>query len=86
MRERIHKERTAALGAHVASLDEEQREALWAALPVLEELAEQLPGPHGPRGSHGPDGRDGSDGQSALRGQRGSRERQGVQDQQGGRQ
>jgi DNA-binding MarR family transcriptional regulator len=46
MRERIHKERTAALGAHVESLDEEQREALWAALGVLEELAEQLPGPH----------------------------------------
>jgi DNA-binding MarR family transcriptional regulator len=46
MRERIHKERTAALGAHVESLDEQQREALWAALGVLEELAEQLPGPH----------------------------------------
>ena len=50
MRERIHRERTAALGAHVESLDEEQREALWAALPVLEELAEQLPGPHGSNG------------------------------------
>jgi DNA-binding MarR family transcriptional regulator len=46
MRERIHKERTAALGAHVEELDAEQREALWAALPVLERLAEQLPGPH----------------------------------------
>jgi DNA-binding MarR family transcriptional regulator len=47
MRERIHKERTAALGAHVESLDEEQREALWAALPVLEALAEDLPGRRG---------------------------------------
>jgi DNA-binding MarR family transcriptional regulator len=46
MRERIHRERTAALGAHVEALEEEQREALWEALPVLEELAEQLPGPH----------------------------------------
>jgi DNA-binding MarR family transcriptional regulator len=44
MRERIHRERTVALGAHVEALEEEQREALWAALPVLEELAEQLPG------------------------------------------
>jgi DNA-binding MarR family transcriptional regulator len=51
MRERIHRERTAALGAHVEALAEEQREALWAALPVLEALAEQLPGPH--RGPHG---------------------------------
>ena len=50
MRERIHKERTAALGMHVEALDEEQREALWAALPVLEALAERLPGPHGSRG------------------------------------
>ena len=47
MRERIHKERTAALSAHVESLDEEQRQALWAALGVLETLAEQLPGPRG---------------------------------------
>jgi DNA-binding MarR family transcriptional regulator len=58
MRERIHRERTAALGAHVDGLDEQQREALWTALPVLEELAEQLPGPgrslgqRGQRGSH----------------------------------
>jgi DNA-binding MarR family transcriptional regulator len=51
MRERIHRERTAALGAHVDALEEEQREALWAALGVLEELAEQLPGPHGQRGA-----------------------------------
>jgi DNA-binding MarR family transcriptional regulator len=44
MRERIHRERTQALSAHVDALDEHQREALWAALPVLEELAERLPG------------------------------------------
>jgi DNA-binding MarR family transcriptional regulator len=50
MRERIHRERTAALGAHVDSLEQEQREALWAALPVLEELAEQLPGPQSRQG------------------------------------
>jgi DNA-binding MarR family transcriptional regulator len=51
MRERIHKERTAALSAHVERLDEEQRQALWAALGVLETLAEQLPGPRGQQGS-----------------------------------
>lgn len=45
MRERIHRERTRALDAHVQELDESQREALWRALPVLEELAERLPGP-----------------------------------------
>jgi DNA-binding MarR family transcriptional regulator len=50
MRERIHKERTAALGEHVEKLDEEQQKALWAALPVLEALAEQLPGPPGRQG------------------------------------
>ena len=44
IRERIHRERTRALGAHVDELDERQRQALWAALPVLEELAERLPG------------------------------------------
>jgi DNA-binding MarR family transcriptional regulator len=44
MRERIHRERTQALGAHVDDLDERQREVLWAALPVLEELADRLPG------------------------------------------
>ncbi len=43
IRERIHRERTRALGAHVEQLDEEQREALWNALPVLEQLAEALP-------------------------------------------
>jgi DNA-binding MarR family transcriptional regulator len=45
MRERIHVERTRALDAHVQELDESQREALWQALPVLEELAERLPDP-----------------------------------------
>jgi DNA-binding MarR family transcriptional regulator len=44
MRERIHRERTRALSEHVEQLDVRQREALWAALPVLEELAERLPG------------------------------------------
>jgi DNA-binding MarR family transcriptional regulator len=43
MRERIQRERALALGAHVQELDERQREALWAALPVLEELADLLP-------------------------------------------
>jgi DNA-binding MarR family transcriptional regulator len=76
MRERIHKERTAALGAHVDRLEEEQREALWAALGVLETLAEQLPGPHGSRGQ----GRSREQDE-----QRGSHERQGPQNQQGDR-
>jgi DNA-binding MarR family transcriptional regulator len=44
LRERIHRERTRALSAHVEQLDEHQRQALWEALPVLEELAEKLPG------------------------------------------
>jgi DNA-binding MarR family transcriptional regulator len=44
IRERIHRERTRALSAHVEQLDEHQREALWNALPVLEELAQRLPG------------------------------------------
>jgi DNA-binding MarR family transcriptional regulator len=44
MRERIHKERTQALSAHVDELDERERQVLWAALPVLEALAERLPG------------------------------------------
>jgi DNA-binding MarR family transcriptional regulator len=43
IRERIHRERTQALSAHVEALEEHQREALWNALPVLEELAEGLP-------------------------------------------
>jgi DNA-binding MarR family transcriptional regulator len=45
IRERIHRERTQALSAHVGALEQHQREVLWKALPVLEELAERLPGP-----------------------------------------
>ncbi len=44
LRERIHRERTQALAEHVQALEEGEREALWAALPVLERLAESLPG------------------------------------------
>jgi DNA-binding MarR family transcriptional regulator len=44
LRERIHRERTQALAAHVDRLEADRRELLWAALPVLEELAERLPG------------------------------------------
>jgi DNA-binding MarR family transcriptional regulator len=44
IRERIHRERTRALAAHIEDLEEHQREALWNALPVLEELAQRLPG------------------------------------------
>ncbi len=44
IRERIHKERTQALGAYMAALSKKQRETLWEALPVLEELAEMMPG------------------------------------------
>jgi DNA-binding MarR family transcriptional regulator len=44
IRERIHRERTRALSAHIEQLDQHQRQALWDALPVLEELAEKLPG------------------------------------------
>jgi DNA-binding MarR family transcriptional regulator len=47
MRERIHRERTEALSAHVDKLDEREQEALWAALPVLEALAQDLPGRRG---------------------------------------
>jgi DNA-binding MarR family transcriptional regulator len=43
LRERIHRERTRALETYVQALDGRQREALWAALPVLEELAELMP-------------------------------------------
>jgi DNA-binding MarR family transcriptional regulator len=43
LRERIHRERTRALETYVDELDDEQRETLWRALPVLEELAERLP-------------------------------------------
>jgi DNA-binding MarR family transcriptional regulator len=44
LRKRIHRERTEALQQHMAKLTEEQRELLWSALPVLEALAEQIPG------------------------------------------
>jgi DNA-binding MarR family transcriptional regulator len=43
MRERIHRERTQALSAHVSELGEHERQELWASLPVLETLAERLP-------------------------------------------
>jgi DNA-binding MarR family transcriptional regulator len=49
MRQRIHRERARALGAHVEQLDDAQREALWNALPVLEELVERLPDKGGRR-------------------------------------
>lgn len=45
MRERIRRERALALGAHVQELSEHEQQALWDALPVLEELADRLPGP-----------------------------------------
>ncbi|HEY4451604.1 MAG TPA: MarR family winged helix-turn-helix transcriptional regulator [Solirubrobacteraceae bacterium] len=44
MRERIQRERTQALSAHVEALDGPQLKALLRALPVLEELADRLPG------------------------------------------
>ncbi|MGA2320968.1 MAG: MarR family transcriptional regulator [Solirubrobacteraceae bacterium] len=44
IRERIQRERTQALGRHVEALSEHEREALWKALPVLEELAQRLSG------------------------------------------
>lgn len=44
MRGRIHRERAQALSAHVEALEADKRAALWNALPVLEELAERLPG------------------------------------------
>jgi DNA-binding MarR family transcriptional regulator len=44
MRERIHRERTRALSAHIDELPAREREALWRALPALEQLAETLPG------------------------------------------
>jgi DNA-binding MarR family transcriptional regulator len=43
LRERIHRERASALQRYVDELGERERERLWAALPVLEELAERLP-------------------------------------------
>jgi DNA-binding MarR family transcriptional regulator len=42
LRERIHRERTEALAAHLQELDRGERELLWRALPVLEKLAERL--------------------------------------------
>ncbi len=42
LRERIHRERTEALASHLQELDRDERELLWRALPVLEELAERL--------------------------------------------
>jgi len=44
MRERIHRERTRTLSEHLDALTDEDRRALLAALPVLEELAAQLKG------------------------------------------
>jgi DNA-binding MarR family transcriptional regulator len=44
LRERIHRERAQALSEHLEQLDDSQRRALWLALPVLEDLAERLPG------------------------------------------
>jgi DNA-binding MarR family transcriptional regulator len=44
IRERIHRERTRALGAIVDELEQSERDALWQALPVLEDLAARLPG------------------------------------------
>jgi DNA-binding MarR family transcriptional regulator len=44
MRERIQRERTQALSAHVEALDGAQLKALLRALPVLEELADRLRG------------------------------------------
>ncbi len=42
LRDRIHRERTEAIATHLGQLDRDQRELLWRALPVLEELAERL--------------------------------------------
>jgi DNA-binding MarR family transcriptional regulator len=42
LRDRIHRERTEAIAEHLGQLDSDQRELLWRALPVLEELAERL--------------------------------------------
>jgi DNA-binding MarR family transcriptional regulator len=44
MRERIHRERTQALSEYVELLQPQERDALWSALPVLEQLAEQIKG------------------------------------------
>ena len=42
MRERVHVERSRALGEYVGGLDQAQQQALLAALPALEELAERI--------------------------------------------
>jgi DNA-binding MarR family transcriptional regulator len=42
MRKRIHRERNEVLEAHLQTLSAEQREALAAALPVLERLADSV--------------------------------------------
>ena len=42
MRERVHVERSRALGEYVGDLEEAQQQALLAALPALEELAERI--------------------------------------------
>jgi DNA-binding MarR family transcriptional regulator len=44
LRERVHRERARALGEQLAALDPAQRDALWAALPALEELADLIGG------------------------------------------
>jgi DNA-binding MarR family transcriptional regulator len=41
-RERINQERARALAAHLGELEDDERERVWEALPVLEELAELL--------------------------------------------
>jgi len=42
LRERVHRERSRALGERLAALEPQRREALLAALPEIEELAELL--------------------------------------------
>jgi DNA-binding MarR family transcriptional regulator len=42
MRERINQERARALAVHLARLSDGERERIWEALPVLEEIAELL--------------------------------------------
>jgi DNA-binding MarR family transcriptional regulator len=42
VRERVHNERTQALSTYLATVDEDQLGLLWAALPVLEDLAERI--------------------------------------------
>jgi DNA-binding MarR family transcriptional regulator len=42
LRERINQERATALAAHLSEIPGEDRERIWEALPVLEDLAEML--------------------------------------------